>query len=520
MEPTILTRDAFTRAALDDPDMLPDLPELFKDCAGPMPRKAAEPKGMMETDALAFDFTVSTATPDRDGDVVRVTGWDFAAWKKNPVILWAHDHSIPAIGRGLGIKKNGADGIVSTAAFPLREVYEFGGMIGELIAAKILGASSVGFIPSEYKAIYDDEERFAGWDFLKKAMIEWSVVNVPANAEALVSRAKAHKIDLVPLRDWCAKVLDGDGGPDPDAVPAIMPLIPKWHSALVPVSISFVKNADGSVILTNGSFDALTKAKPDHVEFVEAKAAKTKSGVDETGELADHTARKEPTMARILKYTEAHPDGCGVAKRDKPWTAKTPGAAADAEPLCLGHTESAGWFGVHHEADSPHKTVNWTGTVAAMEKLAAGEFGLTLDEAGAAYDHLAKHYRDDFDAAPPDRELVLCQPLKHLRDHYKMDRGTGQIVSRAPEEIRAERAAQSIGAAVDSLGKLTDADFATIGEHAGAVKHAAAVLAAVKDGKPLPDAPAPEKAAEGVDFEALLGDSIKSHLTRAAGAIE
>ena len=35
-------------------------------------------------------------TKDRDGDVIKVKGWDFDNYRKNPVFLWAHNYgSVP-----------------------------------------------------------------------------------------------------------------------------------------------------------------------------------------------------------------------------------------------------------------------------------------------------------------------------------------------------------------------------------------------------------------------------------------
>ena len=50
-------------------------------------------------DADSMTFVASTGEVDRHGDVVSVSGWKLDAYRKNPVFLWAHDYSRPAIGR-------------------------------------------------------------------------------------------------------------------------------------------------------------------------------------------------------------------------------------------------------------------------------------------------------------------------------------------------------------------------------------------------------------------------------------
>lgn len=502
MERTPLTRDDFMkRVQAED---VPELPVLFK--GGPSEIKAVDDRaGLAETDAFALDWTISTGDVDRDGDTIKVSGWDLAEWKANPVVLWAHDHSIPAVARGLSAKKTGG-ALVSRAAFPLREVYEFGGMIGDLVKAKILNTASVGFIPREFQLV-DTEERF-GFDFRKMSLLEWSVVNVPSNPGAMVSRAKAVSIDLAPMREWCEKVLSGEGGPDKtDATAGLWDGIEGlWKAAKPEIArVTFTRSADGGLLIPSDQAESVLKINSADVQF----------SLDETNEIENDTERKEPEMPKIVSYEDAHPKGCGVAKRDKPWVAPTPKSADESKPLALGYSEDAGWFGFHHEA-GPHKTVNFSGLVAAMESLAKGENGLTSDETKEAYEHLAKHYRDDFDTTPPAENLVLCFALKNLRDHFKMDHESGQIVERAPEEVRAERTAKAVSDAVTVLNGLTEKDLAAIDANAAAhIAKARESLVAIKDGKPLADLT--EKTP---DFETEIKSSISSAVRAAFGKVD
>ena len=44
-------------------------------------------------------FVVSNDDVDRHGDVISLQGWRLQSYLKNPVFLWAHDYTRPAIGR-------------------------------------------------------------------------------------------------------------------------------------------------------------------------------------------------------------------------------------------------------------------------------------------------------------------------------------------------------------------------------------------------------------------------------------
>ena len=45
-----------------------------------------------------FPWVFSTFDLDRDEERIDPDGWDLKHYQKNPVILWAHDSRIPAIG--------------------------------------------------------------------------------------------------------------------------------------------------------------------------------------------------------------------------------------------------------------------------------------------------------------------------------------------------------------------------------------------------------------------------------------
>jgi len=105
---------------------------------------------------------------------------------KNAVVLWAHDHTIPAIGRAQWLKaqkkniKAKIEWAKTTFAQEIKSLYD----------DEILNAFSVGFLPLEYEDIVSGGE-VTGIKFTKWELVEFSAVNVPANADALAVRAKS-----------------------------------------------------------------------------------------------------------------------------------------------------------------------------------------------------------------------------------------------------------------------------------------------------------------------------------------
>ena len=75
----------------------------------------------------------------------------------------------------------------------------FNDTVFEMLKAGFLNATSVGFVPLKF-AFTDDPQRRFGIDFMEQELLEFSVVSIPANPEALID-AKSMGIDIEPLVD-------------------------------------------------------------------------------------------------------------------------------------------------------------------------------------------------------------------------------------------------------------------------------------------------------------------------------
>lgn len=133
----------------------------------------------------SFIAVASTNSVDRHGEVVDNNGWDLKAYKKNPVILWGHDHTEPAIGVS---KKTWVEGVGKKAKLMitpvLHDVTDKAKAIKQLVEMGIIRTLSVGFRPLESKD---------GVTFDKNELLEISMVNVPANADAMMMAYKGLK---------------------------------------------------------------------------------------------------------------------------------------------------------------------------------------------------------------------------------------------------------------------------------------------------------------------------------------
>lgn len=168
-------------------------------------------------DSRELKFILSTASVDREGDTIDPKGWKLEEFKTAGVVLFGHNSYEPPIAAPTGVEIDG-DKLVGTAKFPTREEYEFGNLIYRLYRIGIMKAVSVGFMPLKYQI--NEERPSTGWgpaiDFIEQALIEWSCVPVPANAEALHLGGKG--LDLRPLLNYTERFLDGDAHPELAAV--------------------------------------------------------------------------------------------------------------------------------------------------------------------------------------------------------------------------------------------------------------------------------------------------------------
>lgn len=166
-----------------------------------------EVKAIDET-RRTIDFVISTAAVDRMKDSVSVSGWNYDNFMKSPVVLWAHDSSIPPVARAVSVTKSN-DALMSTALFMERDISPFADSVFRMYIGKFLSAVSVGFIPVSY-SFSKEQGREYGLDFSAQELLEYSCCPVPANPEALIS-ARAKGIDTEPLREWAEKLLDEGG---------------------------------------------------------------------------------------------------------------------------------------------------------------------------------------------------------------------------------------------------------------------------------------------------------------------
>lgn len=156
----------------------------------------------VEKTAKGFRAVASTAAIDRQGESIDQGGWDLKNFKKNPILLWAHDHTEPPIGTAKNIKVEG-DGKKARLTFEpiFHDITDKAKAIKQLFEEGIMNSFSVGFMPVEAE----------GNTFTKSELLEISAVGVPANPEA---RTMAYK--SLTLKGFEDSVIKGVGVEEQD----------------------------------------------------------------------------------------------------------------------------------------------------------------------------------------------------------------------------------------------------------------------------------------------------------------
>lgn len=157
-----------------------------KAATGPLFLEASLDENSLDEETRSVNFLASDESVDRYGDVVK-SSWNLTPFKKNPVFLWNHDQSQPAIGT---IKPIAVENkrLMVTANFTDEGVNPFADQLFRLVQARVIRAVSVGFTvaPTDVELIRNNKDEWTGgYRYNNPELLELSLCNVPANAHAL-----------------------------------------------------------------------------------------------------------------------------------------------------------------------------------------------------------------------------------------------------------------------------------------------------------------------------------------------
>lgn len=124
-----------------------------------------------------FEAVITTSSPDRHNENIVTEGVDTSQYEKNPVVLYGHDYFGLPIGKAISLTKMKNK---IKAKFQLAvDEYEFAATVAAMIKSGYLNAVSIGGVVKEWSDDYRT--------IMKMEMVEFSIVAVPANGEAIIT---------------------------------------------------------------------------------------------------------------------------------------------------------------------------------------------------------------------------------------------------------------------------------------------------------------------------------------------
>jgi HK97 family phage prohead protease len=134
------------------------------------------------------EFVMSDDSVDRMGDVIEPAGWDLSSFqagaKFNPIALFNHKPD-QVVGSWSHVRV--ADGRLIGKFEPLEPgTSELADSVRKMVEQNVLRAVSVGFDPIEKELLHEKAHPHSGpFRFKRQALLECSIVSVPANANAV-----------------------------------------------------------------------------------------------------------------------------------------------------------------------------------------------------------------------------------------------------------------------------------------------------------------------------------------------
>jgi HK97 family phage prohead protease len=139
-----------------------------------------------------YTFIVSTPEVDRYGTIIVPSGIDYTSYLNNPIVLAQHDSDDWPIGKCLGFAMNGEN---LEATLQLHRITDEACEVADLVAAGFVKAVSVGIIPLESEEKTIDGKKVT--IYTKSELVEFSIVSIPANREALIKKSIEYKLKSI-----------------------------------------------------------------------------------------------------------------------------------------------------------------------------------------------------------------------------------------------------------------------------------------------------------------------------------
>jgi HK97 family phage prohead protease len=402
-------------------------------------------------------FVITTGEADRENDVIDPAGWDVSSYLKNPVVMFAHDYSALPVARTVSLESEG-DKLVAVAEFASKELNPMAEQVFQMLKEGFLKGASVGFRPKTFQY----NEKRGGVDFVQQELLEFSVVPIPANAQALMAAGLA-SADINVLKSWAENVILVANSvehkqPISDQLDDFLDVIRKMMNDIKVSVRETIRNVDEFQNTFQYSSPSRSKTESEVQELVFHQKGVSPTNVSTT------TAPMETPWRRpsLGDFSNSPWEELTTSKKRRiaghfAWaTARVPDTFGDMKLP-------------HHRADDGY--VVWRGVVAAAGRL--DQTSLPSEDVPAVKKHLANHFKEFDREAPWLRDEIEWNAFLKARD-------------------RAYR----------KYGTLSDIAIAKLFDDYGFIDEAATLMCSIKDDEPLSN-PSPPDESVGTFMDVL-----------------
>ena len=165
-------------------------------------------------DGSAHRMVIAANERSRNGDEVNLRGINFANYRKNPVVLWSHDTwgGIP-IAKTVKIGHDDQGRI--EADFEFNSEDEFAARVENGWNGGFIRAASIRFMPTKVVEMMDEQGRVDRLRIEESDLLEWSLVPIPADPDAVKAGARALNLPEEIFRGLEPEPEESEPLPDP-----------------------------------------------------------------------------------------------------------------------------------------------------------------------------------------------------------------------------------------------------------------------------------------------------------------
>lgn len=400
-------------------------------------------------------FTLTEKKVDRDSEVVLPDGVKLDNFKKNPVVLWAHQsggwsgEAIPPIGKVLARTIDQTeDHLEADVEFDLND--PFAKMIYNKYLNGFLNAGSIGF-----RAIAFDKEPVLpgqkGYTITKSELYEFSAVPVPALPTALAKSFTPDELENDKVAKFADFVKDFAKNDNFDNTPeGWIDFINKTDNKADHWVVDDIENTATATELPEDQQDMISMA----TAIVEQDKTDTHEKVkdyieDSLIQLLNHGAIPFREYEKAAEETSF--EYRSAVERIRAWASSDD--TGNEETIDWNKFRRAfAWFDprkprnvdsyklLHHDViDSELKSV-WRGAADSMIRLlgAKGSVDIPDNDKMAVYNHLCRHY-NEFEKNIPDFKIYQDQEIESLNTEEITEDDINEIVTNVLKIINEQK---------------------------------------------------------------------------------